>query len=100
MLPDWNEYHTRNHEMKAEEARRIALDDMAFKIHVVETLGGAMEAITTLKANDVEVFGRLRELETAPRRQKINASAIAGGVAAVAVGLVEGIKYLLQRGGK
>jgi hypothetical protein len=85
--------------MDGEDIRRIAADDMMFKMHVVEKLGGVEEAVGTLKKNDSELFGRVRTLETAPRRTTVGASVTGGGVAAVVYAVAEGIKALMGRGG-
>ena len=74
--------------MTPDKNREIARDDMAFKLYVVENLGGIKADVDHLKTQNADQFSRIQKLEAGPRTAMIGS----GAIATVLIGIVEAIR--------
>ena len=79
--------------MNGDDKQKIAADDMSFKLYVVENLGGIKADVDHLKRQNENQFNRIQSLEAGPRRAMI----ASGGITAVILGVIEGIKQVLRQ---
>lgn len=76
--------------MSLDKNRDIASDDMAFKLYVVENLGGIKADVDHLKRQNNDQFNRIQKLEGGPRMAMIGS----GAIATVLIGIIEAIRQL------